>query len=367
MQPVVLYTTTSCIYCRSAKAWLSAHGVPYTEVDVTDDDAARAALVERSGGQRTVPQIFVGDTHVGGYSDLVALDAAGKIHSPPRGSSPVRCPGAALSALALLALGCGSVPVTTHAEVDPGLKVAAVVLEPVRGVGVGDTSALGQRLLALTLDAVSGEALVWAGAEIQVLHPERRDWSANAAVPLLRAADVRPEQTVVVQARVVSGEASSQQEVQGAAGSAVGAAAELHFRATVEILQPSTGRVLVETSAQSHTDAFSSGASDAATTQPAAVLERAATEALGRLRGSVGASPHAQRPRPAHLDGGARSGGAALPRAGRRGAATGPPPNCKPRPLRGRGRPPGAASPGRACPRVPAGLSTPGRGLGAFH
>ncbi len=198
----------------------------------------------------------------------------------------MRCPGAALSALALLALGCGSVPVTTHAEVDPGLKVAAVVLEPVRGIGVGDTSALGQRLLALTLDAVSGEALVWAGAEIQVLHPERRDWSANAAVPLLRAADVRPEQTVVVQARVVSGEASSQQEVQGAAGSAVGAAAELHFRATVEILQPSTGRVLVETSAQSHTDAFSSGASDAATTQPAAVLERAATEALGRLRGS---------------------------------------------------------------------------------
>jgi hypothetical protein len=198
----------------------------------------------------------------------------------------VRCPGAALSALALLALGCGSVPVTTHAEVDPGLKVAAVVLEPVRGIGVGETSALGQRLLALTLDAVSGEALVWAGAEIQVLHPERRDWSANAAVPLLRAADVRPEQTVVVQARVVSGEASSQQEVQGAAGSAVGAAAELHFRATVEILQPSTGRVLVETSAQSHTDAFSSGATDAATTQPAVVLERAATEALGRLRGS---------------------------------------------------------------------------------
>ena len=198
----------------------------------------------------------------------------------------MRCAGAALSALGLLALGCGSVPVTTHAEVDPGLKVAAVVLEPVRGVGVGDTSALGQRLLALTLDAVSGEALVWAGAEIQVLHPERQDWSANAAVPLLRAADVRPEQAVVVQARVVSGEASSQQEVQGGAGSAVGAAAELHFRATVEILQPSTGHVLVETSAESHTDAFSSGAADAAATQPGAVLERAATEALGRLRGA---------------------------------------------------------------------------------
>jgi glutaredoxin 3 len=79
MRPVVIYTTTSCGYCRSAKAWLAARSVPYTEVDVTGDDAARATLVERSGGQRTVPQIFVGDTHVGGYSDLVALDAAGKL------------------------------------------------------------------------------------------------------------------------------------------------------------------------------------------------------------------------------------------------------------------------------------------------
>jgi glutaredoxin 3 len=78
MQPVVIYTTTHCGYCRSAKAWFSAHGVSYREVDVTGDDEARATLVERSGGQRTVPQIFVGEVHVGGYSDLVALDSAGK-------------------------------------------------------------------------------------------------------------------------------------------------------------------------------------------------------------------------------------------------------------------------------------------------
>ena len=78
MRPVVIYTTTSCGFCRSAKAWFTARAVSYSEVDVTDDDAARAALVERSGGQRTGPQIFVGDVHVGGYADLVALDAAGK-------------------------------------------------------------------------------------------------------------------------------------------------------------------------------------------------------------------------------------------------------------------------------------------------
>ncbi len=78
MQPVVIYTTSHCGYCRSAKAWFAARGLPYREVDVTSDDAARTTLVERSGGQRTVPQIFVGEVHVGGYSDLVALDAAGK-------------------------------------------------------------------------------------------------------------------------------------------------------------------------------------------------------------------------------------------------------------------------------------------------
>ncbi len=78
MQNVVVYTTTSCSFCRSAKAWLTARGVPYQEVDVTGDDAARQGLVERSGGHRTVPQIFVGGLHVGGYTDLIALDAAGK-------------------------------------------------------------------------------------------------------------------------------------------------------------------------------------------------------------------------------------------------------------------------------------------------
>jgi glutaredoxin 3 len=87
MQNVVVYTTTSCPFCRSAKAWLTAHRVPYQEVDVTGDDAARQALVERSGGMRTVPQIFVGGVHVGGYTDLVALDAAGQftplLDAPP--------------------------------------------------------------------------------------------------------------------------------------------------------------------------------------------------------------------------------------------------------------------------------------------
>jgi glutaredoxin 3 len=76
MPPVTLYTTDWCPYCRSAKTYLSARGIAFTEVDVTDDDEARAGLVRRTG-RTTVPQVFVGETHVGGYSDLVALDRAG--------------------------------------------------------------------------------------------------------------------------------------------------------------------------------------------------------------------------------------------------------------------------------------------------
>jgi hypothetical protein len=185
---------------------------------------------------------------------------------------------------------------STHVSVDASVKVAAVVLEPVQGNGTADMSALGQRLSAITLLAVGGEALVWAGTEVQVLHPERRDWTALTAVPLLRAAAIRPEQAVVVRARVDSAQAASQQEVRGTTGSAVGAAAELHWRATVEIFQPSTGQLLVETSAEARSDPFARGGTDAAAREPAGVLERAASEALAQLRGSFTAPRVPQGP-----------------------------------------------------------------------
>jgi glutaredoxin 3 len=72
---VTIYTAESCASCVRAKEYLQRRGVPFAEVDITDDAAARAALIERSHGRRTVPQIFVGDVHVGGYNDLLALDA----------------------------------------------------------------------------------------------------------------------------------------------------------------------------------------------------------------------------------------------------------------------------------------------------
>ncbi|RKH20972.1 glutaredoxin 3 [Corallococcus praedator] len=79
MKPVKIYTTTYCGFCVRAKDLLKRKGVDYTEVDVTGNDEERAKLVEMSNGQRTVPQIFIGDTHVGGYSDLAELDRQKKL------------------------------------------------------------------------------------------------------------------------------------------------------------------------------------------------------------------------------------------------------------------------------------------------
>lgn len=79
MKPVEIYTTPLCGYCHAAKRLLTQKGVAFTEIDVSRDAALRNAMVSRAGGRRTVPQIFVGDTHVGGCDDLYALDGAGRL------------------------------------------------------------------------------------------------------------------------------------------------------------------------------------------------------------------------------------------------------------------------------------------------
>jgi glutaredoxin 3 len=76
MAPVTIYTTDWCGYCRAAKRLFDSKGVAYQEIDLTDDDAGRDALIARTG-RKTVPQIFVGDVHVGGFDDLRALDQRG--------------------------------------------------------------------------------------------------------------------------------------------------------------------------------------------------------------------------------------------------------------------------------------------------
>ncbi|HZQ40858.1 MAG TPA: glutaredoxin 3 [Rhizomicrobium sp.] len=79
MKPVRIYTTPICPYCVRAKSLLTKKGAPFEEVDVFMDAGARDEMLAKSGGARTVPQIFIGDTHVGGYDELYALERAGDL------------------------------------------------------------------------------------------------------------------------------------------------------------------------------------------------------------------------------------------------------------------------------------------------
>ncbi|HEX4157089.1 MAG TPA: glutaredoxin 3 [Rhizomicrobium sp.] len=79
MRPVTIYTTPICPCCVRAKELLKKKGARFEEVDVFMDTHARREMEQRSGGRRTVPQIFVGDVHVGGSDDLAALERAGRL------------------------------------------------------------------------------------------------------------------------------------------------------------------------------------------------------------------------------------------------------------------------------------------------
>jgi glutaredoxin 3 len=79
MPPIVIYTRSSCPYCRAAKELLRRKGASFTEIDVDGDAAVRAEMQARSGGASTVPQIFIGTTHVGGCDDLYALEEKGQL------------------------------------------------------------------------------------------------------------------------------------------------------------------------------------------------------------------------------------------------------------------------------------------------
>ena len=75
---ITIYTGALCGYCAMAKRLLQDKGASFTEIPVDMDPARRAEMEQRSGG-RTVPQIFIGERHVGGYDDLAALERAGKL------------------------------------------------------------------------------------------------------------------------------------------------------------------------------------------------------------------------------------------------------------------------------------------------
>ncbi|MBK6411834.1 glutaredoxin 3 [Sphingopyxis sp.] len=77
MAKIEVFTKFLCPYCSRAKALLDGKGAEYQEIDVTMDRAGFDAMIERAGGARTVPQIFIDGQHIGGSDDMAALDARG--------------------------------------------------------------------------------------------------------------------------------------------------------------------------------------------------------------------------------------------------------------------------------------------------
>jgi glutaredoxin 3 len=77
MPEVTIYSKSTCPYCHAAKAMLKRKGVAFTEIDVTYDREGQQAMAKRANGRSTVPQIFIGDKHIGGCDDIHALDAQG--------------------------------------------------------------------------------------------------------------------------------------------------------------------------------------------------------------------------------------------------------------------------------------------------
>ena len=79
MAKVEVYTTTFCPFCVRAKSLLKSKGVPFVEIDVTDDAELRQKMVEMSGGRRTVPEIFINGKIIGGFDELKALNDKGEL------------------------------------------------------------------------------------------------------------------------------------------------------------------------------------------------------------------------------------------------------------------------------------------------
>ena len=91
MPDIVMYTTAMCPYCVRAKMLLQRKGMQWEEKRIDIDHALMSEMVERSN-RRTVPQIFIGDRHVGGYDDMAELDAMGQL-DPMLGLVPAKIPG----------------------------------------------------------------------------------------------------------------------------------------------------------------------------------------------------------------------------------------------------------------------------------
>jgi len=141
--------------------------------------------------------------------------------------------------------------------------------------------ALSARLGLRTVAGASGRALVWGPGEVRPLHPDRSDWTATDALGSIRAAGLAPTEVLLVRARLDRASAEGRQEVAGrAAGAGVGTSAEWIDRVRVELIHPSTGRIVVESAADVRVDPFRTEGDG-----PGPLLDRVLEDALAGLEG----------------------------------------------------------------------------------
>ena len=79
MKKITLYSTQTCGFCRAAKSLLDDKGISYKEIDISSDSELRGQMMTKANGSRTVPQIFINDTHLGGFSYLYSLQQSGTL------------------------------------------------------------------------------------------------------------------------------------------------------------------------------------------------------------------------------------------------------------------------------------------------
>jgi hypothetical protein len=174
----------------------------------------------------------------------------------------------------------------------PELRVSALVVERVRssgGVSDDEVLALSARLGLSTVNGASGRALVWGPTEIHPLHPERTDWTATDALGAIKAAGLAPTEVLLVRARLDRTSAEGRQEVAGRGGGAgVGTSAEWIDRVRIELIHPSTGRTVVESTADVRVDPFRTDGEG-----PGPLLDRVLADAVAGLEGKWA---HAPRP-----------------------------------------------------------------------
>jgi len=85
MQAVTIYTKPFCGYCHAAKRLLAHKGVDFTEIDISGNPELRREMIQKANGRSTVPQIWIGDTHVGGFDDIDDLEARGRLDQMLKG------------------------------------------------------------------------------------------------------------------------------------------------------------------------------------------------------------------------------------------------------------------------------------------